>query len=366
MADFATYCSSKVSFSDYLNEQLGQMKQLDGKTKALCSFLVGCLNSCGYLDGTLSELAEELHLPLFDLEQALFVVQSLEPAGVGARSLSECLLLQLVQSEDFNAVTLRLVRSGLELLAKRDMKALANLLEVSMIETQAAAQAIFRLNPIPSRGFYTESRVPYIVPEATLRCENERIIIELNQSILPKVTLNQEYKALLKQEDCKEAHLYLKEKVTQANALINNMEHRTDTLYRLLTAVVHLQPDYFLQHGNLRPMTMQMVADALDVNVSTISRAVREKYILFNGQMLALRTLFTVPLQGTAQSEPVSAGFVRARIKQMIQAEDTSAPLSDQSLCEALADMNITISRRTVAKYRGELNIPSTSARRQK
>lgn len=364
-ADFTAYSSRPESFTDYLNGQLGQMKLPDDQTLACCRYLVGCLNSAGYLDCSLAELAEEVGVSLFDMEQALFIVQSLDPTGVGARSLSECLLLQLVQSKSFNEVNIHLVQLGLPLLAENDMAGLSKLLGVSVAEARQAADTIRALNPIPSRGFYTESRVPLVLPEATIRRVRGQVVIEMNQQIVPRVSLHTDYCALLGREDCRADRSYLREKMSEAKTLISCLENRSDTLFRLLCAVVQFQQDYFLKDAPLLPMTMRQLADRLELNVSTVSRTVKDKYVLFEGRLLPLRSLFTAALSTADGRDSVSADAARAQLRRLIAAEDPAVPLSDEALCEALAGMNIRLSRRTVAKYRGEAGIPTAAKRKR-
>lgn len=364
-ADFTAFVSREESFTDYLDSQLGQMHLPDRETLARCRYLVGCLNSAGYLDCSLAELAEELQQPLFDMEQALFIVQALDPPGVGARSLSECLLLQLAQSKAFTEVNIHLIQSGLPLLAENDIPGLARLLGVRPAEAQRAGETIRSLNPIPSRGFYTEGRVPYIIPEATIRRSGDHAVIEMNSKILPKVTLNGDYCSLVGREDLKDAQLYLREKLAEAKSLLNNLDNRADTLFRLLSAVVEAQQSYFLESQPLLPMTMRQLADRLGLNISTVSRAVKDKYIQFDGKTIPLRSLFTVSVQ-TANGQDISADTARAHLRRFIAAEDPTAPLSDEALCQALSGMGILLSRRTVAKYRGEMNIATAGARKRK
>lgn len=364
-ADLSAYVSHQESFTDYLNSQLGQMSLLDADTLARCRYLVGCLNSAGYLDCSLAELAEEIDQSLFDMEQALFIIQALDPPGVGARSLSECLLLQLTQGSAFTEVNIHLVQSGLSLLAENDIAGLADLLKVTPAEARAAADTIRSLNPIPSRGFYSESRVPFVIPEATIRPLGDRAVIEMNGHILPRVSLNETYCGLIGQPDLKDAQLYLREKLAEAKNLINHLEGRSDTLFRLLSAVVELQQGYFMEGKPLQPMTMRQLADRLELNISTVSRAVKDKYIQFDGRVLPLRSLFSLSLP-SANGQEVSADTARQHLKRFIAAEDPAAPLSDEALRQALAGVNILLSRRTVAKYRGELNIPAASARKQR
>lgn len=363
--DFSRCISYEESFTDYLNNQLGQMSLLDAETLARCRYLVGCLNSAGYLDCSLPELAEELGQSLFDMEQALFIIQSLDPPGTGARSLSECLLLQLVQSSAFNATNIHLVQSGLPLLANGDMIGLAKLLEVTPKEAAQAAATIRSLNPIPSRGFYTESRIPFVIPEATITVQGDQAIIEMNTHILPKVTMNAEYCDLLAQTDQKEVQLYLREKQAEAKSLLHHLENRADTLFRVLSAIVELQQDYFAHGAPLQPMTMRQLADRLQLSISTISRAVKDKYVQFGGEVLLVRSFFSLSLP-TTDGQIISSNTVQQQLRRFIAAEDPAAPLSDEALRRALEGMDIPLSRRTVAKYRTDMGIPNARERRKK
>lgn len=356
--------SSPVSFREHLDLQLKLMAGLDKATETLCHYLVGCLNSAGYLDCPLSELAQELRCSRFDLEQALFVVQSLDPPGTGARNLSECLLLQLAEGSEFTAVNIHLVRAGLPLLAKRDYAGLAKLLKVSRSEVLRAAEVIRSLNPIPSRGFYGDRALPFIQPEATVRVENGQPVIEMNTYGIPRLSLRSDYCALLGSDACQDAQPYLREKMSEAKSLMSSMENRQDTLFRLVSAVVRHQRPFFLENGELQPLTMKDLAEELSLNVSTVSRAVKDKYIQFGGHAVALRSLFCAPLQ-TEQGAAVSAGFIQKQMRRFLDGENPASPLSDEALAEALGSIGITVSRRTVAKYRGELGIPTAAARKR-
>lgn len=360
-ADFTACLSHPETFQEYLNAQLGQSASLDGRMLALCRYLVGCLNSAGYLDCELSELARELDVPEPELEQALFAVQALDPPGVGARSLSECLLLQLAQGRDFSEANIHMIRFGLPLLAERDYTGLTKLLGVSAAEAHRAGDAVRALNPIPSRGFSSGRGAALIAPEAVVRRSGGGLAIEMNERLVPRVSLNREYCALVGDPGCQEAQLYLKEKLAEAKNLLNNLENRHETLFRLLRALVREQEGYFLRREDLLPMTMEQMARRLDLNVSTVSRAVKDKYIQFDGRIFPLRTLFSaaLPTGGSAEA-------ARSRLRRFVEAESPQRPLSDEALAQALAGVGFPLSRRTVAKYRGELSIPPASQRRRR
>jgi RNA polymerase sigma-54 factor len=363
--DFTDFFSSPQTFSEHLTEQLGQIKDLDPYTLARCRYLVDCLNPMGYLEFSLIDLAKETGQSLPAMEQALTIVQSLDPIGSGARTLSECLLLQLANTADFTEVNIRLIQTGLPLVAKNDLAGLAKLLGVKPAEVRLGMQVIRRLNPIPSRGFYAVVDSSYIQPEATIRCEDGQVFVDMNDHVLPQVTLNPEYCALLGKADCRDAQPYLREKLAEAKNLMASLQNRSDTISRLISTVIVMQKAYFLNGAPLKPMTMKQVADALGLNHSTVSRAVKDKFIQFHGAVFPLRRFFTAALQAT-DGTVTSAAAAKEQIRHFVAAENPGKPLSDEVLGEALAGVGIILSRRTVAKYRTELGIPVASSRKHK
>lgn len=358
------HTGSGEDFIDHLNEQLIGMKRLDAHMRGLCRYLIFCLNERGYLEFDLQEIARELRVPLFEMEQALYIVQSLEPAGVGARTLQECLILQLMQGRDFSALTLHAVQKGLELISKNNMQGLARKLGCSLTEAKAAAEVIRSLSPIPSQGYGNERAVQYQIPEATVRIERGRLILELNRSFLPRVACSREITELLQKSQDPKNQEYLRKNTLAANQLIRCLDNRQSTMERLLLAVLKRQHDYFLRGDALLPMTMGEIAEELELNASTISRAVREKTILFKGRLISLRDLFTARLAGSME-ENISGDAVRQQLVKLIRAEDPSKPLSDEELRAALLTLQLKVSRRTIAKYREELDIPGSAARRR-
>lgn len=354
-----------VDFVTQLYDQLLGMKRLNERMRGLCEYLILCLNDRGYLDFDLSEIAHELQISLFDVEQALYIVQSLQPAGVGARTLRECLILQLAQGKDFNARTLRAIQDGLELIAKNNMTGLAKLLSCTKNEAQDTAQIIRRLEPFPSRGYGNARPLPYQIPEASIWEENGQLRLEWNHRFLPHLTINQETSGLLRQSGDAASQEYLTKNTNDAVQLIRCLENRQSTMERLLKEILQDQRGFFLHGEPLKSMTMGDLAERLGLNISTVSRAVRDKSIQFQGRSILLRDLFTVKLT-TPQGKNLSSAAVKQHISKLIQEETPSKPLSDEQLRSALESLDITISRRTVAKYREELGIPGSSQRRQK
>ena len=350
-----------ATFQEHLEEQLGQFPRLDRGMLRICRYLVGCLDERGYLDCGLEELEQEVQIPCPILEQALFVIQMLDPPGVGARSLSECLVLQLAQGDHFDELTLHIIQGGLESVAKGDYRGLGKRFSAEIEAVKAACDTIRALSPIPSRGFQGREQVPYVVPDASISRQGGQLTVELDRAAMPRVEIDLEYAGGLADPSDLEVQRYLQEQTEKARRLIGCVDGRYQTLLRLLHTVTALQRDFFLG-GALRPMTMQQVAGEMGLNVSTVSRAVKNKWICFEGRCFPLRELFTAAVQ--VSEEGISAQTVKRQIWKLIREEDRGAPLSDEQIRAALEREGIGVSRRAVAKYRGELQIPASSMRR--
>ena len=361
--DFTAYLVREKTFRDHLNEQIGQMKLVDDELLRLCRFLIDCLDERGYLDCPLEDLAREFDIPLFSLEQALFAVQMLDPPGVGARSLSECLTLQLAQGRSLDPLALKIARDGLEMLGKRNFSGLAALLGVSVGEARAAAAKILALNPIPSRSFAGSEQIAYVAPDAEFSVQQGQLVIELNERILPRLSVNAEYAALMNTSDDPEVQRYVKEKLSEAQALIKGVHTRCDTLIQMLTLIGREQHGFFCGGEALLPVTMQQLSEKMGVSTSTVSRAAQNKYIQFQGRIIPVRSFFTTAIRPDAA---VSSHAVKQRLQSLIRAEDPAAPLSDEALRLALSALGIEVSRRAVAKYRAEMGIPSSSQRKKR
>lgn len=352
------------SFKQMLQEQLGAMK-LDTGLRNLCDYLVDCLNRRGYLEVAVEDVAEELGLSGFEVMQALYVVQSLSPTGVAARTLEECLVLQLAQTESFNHCTLLTVKQGLSLVAADDMAGLAQLLGTNKETASRCAAAVRRLNPIPSRGYDTGEQTPYALPDAVIEREGDALNIQLNYGPVRQITLSDQYANLDAQEMDADTKQYLKSKKETAQALLKALGDRAATLQKVIACVTQLQSDFFLHRGPLVPMTMADVAEELELHTSTVSRAVQDKYIVCPLGTLPLKSLFTTGVK-SADGGVVSNTLVRQKIEQLVAGEDVRHPLSDEDLRTALDALGIAISRRTVAKYREEMGIPASSKRRRR
>lgn len=352
----------EVSFTEMLDEQIGALK-LDPDFAALCRYLVACLNRKGYLYEDPASIAEGLSCPVFDVMQALYLLQSLQPTGVGARSLQECLLLQLVESRHFNEYTIKLVKEGLPLMAANDIHGIVKLLGLSKEAAIETCNFVRSLHPIPSQGYYTGEQDLSIIPDALIKKDAGGFVIVMNDTTVPRLELSREYCNMLGGAD-PSASTYLQEKLADAKRLIKAVGDREKTLTRILRKVVGMQPEFFEDGFTLHPMSMATVAEALELSNSTVSRAVGGKYIICTAGTVELKSLFTSGVN-SSKGEPFSNSFIKMQLKKFISGEDPKHPLSDEHLREALQVLNIDISRRTVAKYREGMEIPSSPKRRR-
>lgn len=353
------------TYTDHLTEQLGQIKGLDKNTAALCRYIINSLDSNGYLDCPVSTLAAELGVPLFQMEQALYVVQMLDPIGSGARDLSECLVLQLAQKSDFNELDLHMAKYGLAELAKCNYSKLAKMFGTGLAQVKASAEVLRSLNPIPSQGFSSSEETEYIIPEASIEVDGESIVISVNGSASPRIKLDEYYCSLMNDANYTEAQEYLKGKLDDAKNLISGLEFRRSTVIRVLETVVAIQKDFFLNGAALKPITMSELSDELGLSVSTVSRAIKDKYVMFGCSPIALKDLLSQRISNTLLDE-ISADKVKAELLSIIKAENKEKPLTDEMISKLLSEKGIYLSRRTVAKYRYKANIPPASQRRRR
>ena len=352
----------------YVLSQL-EVMDLDPQVLEVGRFLVESLNQNGWLDESLEDLAAELDKPVELLEQALTAVQSLEPAGVGARNLSECLTLQLRRRGEDNDLALRIARDHLEPLSKNRYNCIAKALGATQEEVREACDLIRSLNPRPGAGFATRENLIYINPDLFVVNFPDHFELLTNDYFFPSLNISSYYSRLLKDSDDAEVRDYLMGKVRQAKWVVRSIEQRRSTLLQCAECLLALQEDFF-RHGpgHLRPMSLADIAQKLGVHESTVSRTIRDKYIQCASGVYPLSYFFSRSLGSArvkAMGEAVSPDSAKTLLKKLIAEEDKRKPLSDQKLCELMAREGCELSRRTVAKYRDELNIPSTAGRRQ-
>jgi RNA polymerase sigma-54 factor len=361
---FETFLSSPVTLADYLQSQLAVLI-LPDRTREAANAIVGNLEESGYLTTPLEEVAVSEGLAIQDMQAGLKAVQSLDPTGVGASSLRECLLLQLDARGARDGVAWNIVHDHLKLLETRQYQQLAKVLGRPPEHIQIAVSVIRHLDPAPGLR-YSGGGARQIEPDVYIEKDGDDFLITLNEDDIPQLRLNGDYKRMLDRdrEPSKDVRNYVKERYASALQLIKNIEQRKQTIVRVCDSIVRRQLD-FLEHGidRLKPMMIKEVAEEIGVHPSTVSRAVSNKYVHTPQGVFELRYFFSEAVQGPSGSATPLL-ILKRRVKKMIEEEDTSHPLTDEQITARLQSEGIQVTRRTVAKYREDMKIPSTHQRR--
>lgn len=353
---------------EHLLEQL-RLMPLSEHDLTLAALLVDAINEDGYLEQSLEELAEllppELEIDPLELQTALKLVQHLDPLGVGARNLAECLELQLqgLEDEPQRALALAIVREHLPLLAGRDYARLKKLLRCDDESLRAAQQLIKRLDPRPGSGFSRIQADHYVQPEVVVKKVKGLWIASLNSDAVPKLRINRMYADILTRNRDNSSQ-YLTSQMQEAKWFIKNIQQRFATILRVSQAIVDRQRNFF-EHGDvaMRPMVLREIADELGLHESTISRVTTRKYMLTPRGVYELKYFFGSHV-ATESGGACSATAIRALIKQFIAAEEPRKPLSDNQIADILGQQGIVVARRTIAKYRESLQIPAANQRK--
>ena len=327
-------------------------------------FLAESLGQSGWLDEPLEALAQGAGLPQATIERALEVLQSMDPLGVGARNLSECLCIQLRARYPLDMLALRIAQECLEPLARNQYGLIARRVGADAQKVRTACDRIRTLNPRPGAGYAGREAPHYITPDLQVVLEYDHFEVYPNGRCFPELSLSSYYTRMLRENSEQEVQTYLADKVRQAKWVIRSIEQRRSTLLDCAKCILRLQEDFF-RHGpgHLLPMSLSDVASEVGVHESTVSRAVKDKYLQCSRGLYPLSYFFSRKLGDLGDG--TTADGAKALLRRLIDGEDKRRPLSDQRLCEQMAAEGCQLSRRTVAKYREELNIPCTSGRKQ-
>lgn len=350
------------SLSAFLCDQLDR-KRLPKPLLALSKYIAELVDEDGYLAPEDLDDLRELKIPQALADQALETVQSLAPAGVGARSLSECLLLQLARQGDASPAVMDIAARFLPELSRKHYGPISRELGLTTEDIQAAEKVIAGLDPHPGRAFQPAEPTVYVRPDVFIVELDGELKAILNEYYLPHISISSYYVRLLKESDEKDTREYLRQKMQQAKWLLNNLERRGSTLRRCADAILEAQRPFFAgETGEFSPMSHSSLADTLELHPSTISRATRGKYLQCRQGTFPLRYFFSraVGAQGPSRQA------VKQKLLALVKAEDPQHPLSDQRLCRMLSENGVQLARRTVAKYRMELGIGSSTARKQR
>jgi RNA polymerase sigma-54 factor len=354
------------NLTDHLTWQLN-MSDASPRVKEIGLFIIGNIDEDGYLRASADEIAAAGPYAPADVEKAIATIQSLDPIGVGARDLRECLLLQL----DFLALDVPLVeniiRDHWEMFMQRHFVQLAKVLGIDMKTLEGIVEVIKHLDPKPGRK-YSNERAIYVEPDVYVHKVGDEYVIVLNEDGMPKLRINGSYRAMLNSMDSKsdgETVNYIKDKIRSAVWLIKSLDQRQRTIYKVAESIIKHQRE-FLENGIdfLRPLVLRDVADDIQMHESTVSRVVSNKYMHTPRGLFLMKYFFHSGIDSDT-GEDISSLTVKKKIQGYIEAEDPRKPLSDSKIMKILNDEGINIARRTVAKYRDELNIPSSTDRKQ-
>ena len=357
---------TRESLHGSLHMQWG-CQQIGPQLQRLGEFIIQHINEHGYLEGALETLAQEANAPLASLEAALNLIQQLDPPGVGARNLRECLMLQLEHAGNTSGLAYRILRDHFLLFTERRLSALARTTNTSLEAVEKACAAIQQLNPKPGRVFAGELP-PSVIPDLIIRNREHHYDVELNDQELPRISISRSYYRMLKDprtpQDAKE---FLMQKFRKASWLIKAIDERNATVLSIARCLISLQRNFLTQGPQgLKPLTQAQVAGLVGRHPSTVSRAIAGKTIDTPFGIFKLEQLFasSVP-QETDNKDGISDATIKGELKRLLAEEDPRRPLSDAAIVKRLAQKKIEVARRTIAKYRASLNILPAHLRKQ-
>jgi RNA polymerase sigma-54 factor len=367
--DFTRQDTVSISLRDHL---IGQLKlvPLSERDQTLVSIMIDCINDDGYFEQSLDALAEslplELEIDMLELETILKLIQNLDPVGVGARNLQECIYLQL-NALDPETPYLKqakaIIQDYLPVLANKDFSKLRKLLNCDETTLKGAQTLIKQQNPKPGSDFVTLSHDHYIQHDVIVKKIKGIWVATLNDGVIPKLRINQLYADILKRNR-ENSGQYLQSQIQEAKWMIKNIQQRFSTILRVSQAIVDRQRNFF-EHGEIamRPLVLREIAEELELHESTISRVTTHKYMLTPRGVYELKYFFGSSV-ATDVGGTCSATAIRALIKQMVAEENPKKPLSDNQITDTLANQGIVVARRTIAKYRESLSIPPANLRK--
>lgn len=347
---------------EHLRAQLYAYK-LSEKERQITNYLIACVDSKGYLDEDVEYTAALFDTSSEDVEHCFDLLRSLSPVGICTANLQQCLKKQILQFPE-DIISPRIIDEHLEDLAKGRYSNIAKKLKVSIAEVRAAANRIKALSPIPAAGFDSEEEIFYSIPDAQIIAQDDHAEASLFRSYTAQVHIDQYYSNMYRVTDDAALKDYLDGCLKSAYWLIKSISQREQTLISCLSVICEIQQSFFLgESPSLVPMTMSDVAERLGVHVSTVSRAIRNKSIQCSSGVIPIKDLFSRALNNTLKNR--STDEVKKNISELIGSEDKRNPLSDQQLSNILKAKGLSVSRRTVAKYREQMELPSTLLRKK-
>ncbi len=356
----------KPSLAEYLQVQIN-LASVDRSVREIVPYLIGNIDENGYLKVSAEETAEALDKPLEEVERSIAKLQTLDPAGVGARDLRECLLIQAREKGEEFSLPLRILTDHFDLFTRGDVAGVARRLKISREVVREAFQKLVTLWPKPGRAF-SGDEVHYITPDAYVFKTDNQWVITLNEDGQPRLRLSSYYRDLLSAGDRlgKEDKEFLKQKINSALWFIKSIQQRQRTIYKVVESIMKLQLE-FLESGpmNLKPLTLRDVAEDISMHESTVSRVTSGKYVYTPHGIFELKFFFNSGLNRDGGEEDIASKSVKEKIQEIIRSEGEDKPLSDQDLVRILRNQGIRIARRTVTKYRQAMGLLPSSKRKR-
>ncbi len=371
-----------TSFTQYLLDQLNTFR-LDEESHQIAEFLVGSVDESGYIRRSTSDILDDLaftqnvYTSEEKIAEVLRVVQELDPAGVGSRDLQECLLIQLERKpkNEVTELSISIIEKAFEQFTKKHFDKLIQKFNITEEELKEAIHEIERLNPKPGSSYSGNNRmVEHVVPDFTIRIVDGELELTLNGRNAPDLHVSREYSDMLKgykaskekSKSQKDAVLFIKQKLDAAKWFIEAIKQRQQTLFVTMSAIMHYQKEYFLtgDERKLKPMILKDIADEINMDVSTVSRVANSKYVDTPYGTKLIKEFFSESMKNT-EGEDVSTREIKKILETVIEEEDKRKPLTDEKLAKILKEKGYPIARRTVAKYREQLDIPVARLRKQ-
>jgi RNA polymerase sigma-54 factor len=362
---YEQFATSSITLVEHLLFQL-QFAPIKRNCRLIGRYIIEALDQNGYLTVSIEEISEKLGVTIADVEIVLKAIQDFEPAGVGARNLQECLIIQLKNMEIDNDHIINIIKNHLEDLAENRLSNIAKELNITTKEVQEIRDVIKSLEPKPGREFGDPNETRYIVPDITVEKIEDKYIVTVNEATAPKLFVSSYYKKMLTESE-KESSIskFLSGRLNSALWLIKSIEQRRLTIYNVVSAVVKYQENFFDEGAkHLKTLTLKQIADEVGIHESTVSRAINGKYLQCPRGIFEIKYFFTSGVSG-CYGEGISSESIKSFIREIVDLENQNSPLSDQTIAEKLQGRGIEISRRTVAKYRDDMKLPSSSKRRR-
>lgn len=356
---------SGEELSDYLTSQL-LLANYTEEEKQIINYLICSLDQRGYYTEDPKIAADLFHVSEHTVLHLLQDIQELDPAGVGARDLKECLVLQLHRKKNYSRITETVILFYLDMVGKNHLPEIAKKMHVRLDDVLDACEEIKSFNPKPGNSFSNREQLSYISPDAVVVKMENSFEILVNEYQYPHFTISAYYSKMAKETSDPEARKYLHEKIQQAQTLQENIRMRTSTLSKIMHILVEKQYDFFLKGpGHKHPLRLVDIADAAGLHESTVSRTLRSKYLQCSWGVFPLNYFLTsIASTSSRTGEAQTPEFIKGKMKELIDHEDKSHPLSDDKISKKLSEMDIQISRRTVNKYRQEMGLPDKSGRK--